>query len=318
MEHDRQRTCSVILADIADAQGDVDAYMARYSAEQLTYGTIAPDVARRLLDAGRADAAFDIVTRARAAEEGTSFRMFRYDLDEVYEECLAKLDRHEEPARHLWQTFSQTLHARSLRAYLKLLPDFEDIEAEERALDLAEAHPHLGGAIAFLVGWPCPDRAARMVVARADELDGNAYETLSSAADALEAGHPLAASLMRRAMIEDALDGAKSKRYVIAPALHIARLIEAIRATTWNAPALVSGLVTGWIEDGTMIRLEENRRRDGAERQQVCRTALNGQTILPHCNAGFSWLPFERGVRVEPIVTRLKEHGISVSGAEPL
>jgi hypothetical protein len=82
----KQSTRSIILADVADAQGDVDAYMARYSAEQLTYGTIAPDVARRLLDAGRVDEAFEIVNRARAAEEGKSLRLFRYELDEVYEE----------------------------------------------------------------------------------------------------------------------------------------------------------------------------------------------------------------------------------------
>ncbi|MFN3273281.1 MAG: DUF6880 family protein [Paracoccus sp. (in: a-proteobacteria)] len=217
----RRLTGSVILADVADAQGDVDAYMARYSAEQLTYGTIAPDVARRLLDAGRTAEAFDIVIRARAADAGNAFRMFRYDLDEVYEECLGKLGRHDDLARHLWDTFSQTLSARSLRAYLKALPDFDDIEAEEKALDLAEAHPHLGCAIAFLVGWPRLDRAARMVVARADELDGNAFETLSAAADALDAGHPLAATLMRRAMIGDALDGGKSKRYRYA-ARHLA------------------------------------------------------------------------------------------------
>ena len=49
----KQSTASIILANVADAQGDVDAYMARYSAEQLTYGTIAPDVAQRLLAAAR-------------------------------------------------------------------------------------------------------------------------------------------------------------------------------------------------------------------------------------------------------------------------
>lgn len=105
--------------------------------------------------------------------------------------------------------------------------------------------------------------------------------------------------------------------YVIAPATQIDRLLEAIRATTWNAPALVSGLVTGWVEDGTLVSSEENRRRDGAERQQLCRTALDGSSILSHRNAGFAWLPLEKGVRAEPIVTRLKEHGISASGAEP-
>ena len=105
--------------------------------------------------------------------------------------------------------------------------------------------------------------------------------------------------------------------YVIAPASHIDRLLEAIRATTWNAPALISGLVTSWVEDGTLVNSEENRRRDGAERQQICRTALGGSSILSHRNAGFAWLPLEKSVRAEPIVTRLKEHGISASGAEP-
>ncbi|GFE50072.1 GntR family transcriptional regulator [Roseobacter cerasinus] len=105
--------------------------------------------------------------------------------------------------------------------------------------------------------------------------------------------------------------------YVIAPAAHTDGLLEAIRATTWNAPALISGLVTGWVEDGTLVSSEENRRRDGAERQQLCRTVLGGQSILSHRYAGFAWLPLEKGVRAEPIVTRLKEHGISASGAEP-
>ncbi|MGN7871516.1 DUF6880 family protein [Paracoccus sp. 22332] len=209
----RQITRSIILADVADAQGDVDAYMARYSAEQLTYGTIAPDVARRLLDAGRIDEAFDIVNRARAADAGTSFRMVQGELDEVYEECLEKLGKLDQLKAHLWDRFEQSLSARSLRKYLKLLPDFDDIEAEEKALDIAEGHSHLGAAISFLVGWPSHDRAARIVMARADQLDGNAYHLLTTAAEALEAKHPLAATLMRRAMIEDTLDGGKAKRY---------------------------------------------------------------------------------------------------------
>lgn len=209
----KQSTRSVILADVADAQGDVDAYMARYSAEQLTYGTIAPDVARRLLDAGRTQEAFDIVNRSRAADEGKSFRMFGGDLNEVYEECLGKLGKLDELKKHLWNRFEDSLNARSLRKYLKLLPDFDDIEAEDKAIEIAENHPHMGAVISFLVGWPRHDRAARIVTVRADELDGNAYHLLSDAADTLEAKHPLAATLMRRAMIEDTLDGAKATRY---------------------------------------------------------------------------------------------------------
>lgn len=107
--------------------------------------------------------------------------------------------------------------------------------------------------------------------------------------------------------------------YLIAPPSRIDALVEAIRATTWNAPALISGLVTGWIEDGTLARSEETRRRDGAERQRLCRDCLAGLAGLPllsHPNAGFAWLPLDRGLRAEPIVSRLKTRGVSVSGAE--
>ncbi len=220
----RQLTASTILADIADLQGDVDAYMARYSAEQLTYGTIAPDVARRLIDAGRLEEALGIIQRARAAEEGKSFRASRYELDEVYEDCLQRMGRLDDLKTHLWATFQQTLYAGSLRKYLKLLPDFADIEAEEKALTFAETYPHLGAAIHFLTVWPDLRRAARVITARTGELDGNAYETLTAAADALEPHHPLAATLLRRAMIKDTLEGAKSKRY-----RHAARNLEECR-----------------------------------------------------------------------------------------
>ncbi len=170
----RKSTASIILADIADLQGDVDAYMARYSAEQLTYGTIAPDVARRLIDAGRLEEALGIIQRARAAEEGKSFRASRYELDAVYEDCLQQMGRLDDLKTHLWATFQQTLYAGSLRKYLKLLPDFEDIEAEERALALAETYPHLGAAIHFLRGWPDLPRAERVLTTRAGERDSNA------------------------------------------------------------------------------------------------------------------------------------------------
>lgn len=67
--------------------------------------------------------------------------------------------------------------------------------------------------ISFLVDWPALDRAAQVVLARADELDGDNYTTLSHAAEALDARHPLAATLLRRAMVEETLKGAKSTRY---------------------------------------------------------------------------------------------------------
>lgn len=105
--------------------------------------------------------------------------------------------------------------------------------------------------------------------------------------------------------------------YVIAPECYTAPLLEAIRATTWNAPALISSLVTGWIEDGSLERSEEVRRNDGAKRQKLLRDVFGNIRVFSHPNAGFAWVPLEQGDRVAPIVTRLKEQGISISGAEP-
>jgi hypothetical protein len=227
----KQSTCSIILADVADAQGDVDAYMARYSAEQLTYGTIAPSVARRLIDAGRVKEAYDVLRRCRMREADIPIRSFNSNLDEVYEDCLNRLGKIDDLKAHLWTTFEQSLSARSLRKYLKMLPDFDDVEAEEEALDLVEAYPRLGAAISFLVDWPALERAARVVLTRDDELNGDDYSTLTHAAEALDARQPLAATLLRRAMVEDTLKGAKSTRYRHA-ARHMAECQVSERAIT--------------------------------------------------------------------------------------
>lgn len=104
--------------------------------------------------------------------------------------------------------------------------------------------------------------------------------------------------------------------FLIAPERYLDGLVEAIRATTWNAPALISGLVTGWIEDGTLEQSQAARRLDGAARQKICREAMEGVRVVAHPNAGFAWVPLEPGVRAGPIVAELRAQGISVSGAE--
>ena len=73
-----------------------------------------------------------------------------------------------------------------------------------------EDHLH---ALHFLTAWPALDKAAKLVEERAGAWDGNRYEYLTPAADALEARHPLAATILRRAMIDYPLDNAKSTRY---------------------------------------------------------------------------------------------------------
>ena len=67
--------------------------------------------------------------------------------------------------------------------------------------------------LAFLVSWPDLNRAANFVLQRWDELDGHHYEILTPAADALAGKHPLAATLVLRAMIDFSLRNSRSSRY---------------------------------------------------------------------------------------------------------
>ncbi len=74
-------------------------------------------------------------------------------------------------------------------------------------------YPSVHQALSFLISWPTMDKAAELVLSRTDELDGYHYEVLTPAADALEAKHPLASTLVRRVLINFALVKGRSTRY---------------------------------------------------------------------------------------------------------
>ena len=100
-----------------------------------------------------------------------------------------------------------------LRTYVSALPDFEEFDVLDRAFAHALASPLLYRALMFLLEWPSPDKAAGLVVERADAWDGRHYALLSPAADLLEEAHPLASTILLRALTEAILDRAYSKAY---------------------------------------------------------------------------------------------------------
>ncbi len=204
-----ESTAALALREIADALGDVDAFIAQHSPEARRMPRIAAAIAERLLAAGRAEEALTALDdvdpeRARIGED-------------VWETArvaaLEALGRAVEAQAFRWACFERTLSAAHLRAFLKKLPDFEDIEAEERALAVARTWPDANEALHFLTQWPALDRAADLVVARAGELNGDFYEVLTPASEALADRHLLAATLCLRAMIDFTLREARSSRY---------------------------------------------------------------------------------------------------------
>jgi len=75
--------------------------------------------------------------------------------------------------------------------------------------------------LGFFLEWPSPDRAARLLIDRHAEINGDHYEFLGPAAETISERHPLAATLALRAMIGFTLSKARSKRYGYA-ARHLA------------------------------------------------------------------------------------------------
>jgi hypothetical protein len=68
-------------------------------------------------------------------------------------------------------------------------------------------------ALRFLLEWPDHVSAAALILERIEELDGNQYEILTPAAEALRDRHPLVSVLIWRAMINYALGHGRATRY---------------------------------------------------------------------------------------------------------
>jgi hypothetical protein len=200
----------VALLAIADALGDVDAYIALMADAYMP--AVAAQIADRLLKAGRPQDALKALDGARLT---TRFAPPAEWVD-VRIAIFEALGRKDEAQTVRLDRFRQTLEAAYLRAYLKRLPDFDDIEAEDAWLDWAKAFPDANAAMALLIGWPSFERAADLVMQRATEMDGNAAETLTHAADRLSSRYPFAALLLHRQIVEASLMGGREQAQAAA------------------------------------------------------------------------------------------------------
>ncbi len=210
------------LQDIADAEGNVDAYIALVPALARQQPGIAAEIGQRLLKAGRAQEALAALEPAAPKRCGSYLNDDLYypgyegswpEWEDAYLEALDATGQRERAQQIRWAAFEERLSVTRLRAYLKALPDFDDVLAEDKAMAYALAFPGFTSALHFFIEWPNLAHAARLILSRPGEIDGNVYALLSGAARKLEGAHPLAATLLRRAMVEDTHEGAKSKRY---------------------------------------------------------------------------------------------------------
>lgn len=104
--------------------------------------------------------------------------------------------------------------------------------------------------------------------------------------------------------------------FVVAPLNWVPALERTIRATTWNTPGVMTALVCGWIEDGTVARLEAEKRQDAMQRQAMARKALAGLTVIGHPASYFLWFPLPEEVRADQVAVALLAMNVAVSTAE--
>ena len=221
LERNRLRSVDLGLRQIADVQGDVDAFVARLAPEARHLPAVATEIAQRLLAVGRAAEALRFLDDADIDDA----RWIPVEWQDARIAALETLGQTVDAQAFRWHCFARALSIPHLRNHLKRLPDFDDIEAEDRAMALAARFPHAMLALSFFVAWPALDRATTLVLARASELDGAHFEILTTAAEALADAYPLAATVLLRAMIDFALTKGRSARYPHA-GRHLAQCTE--------------------------------------------------------------------------------------------
>lgn len=197
------RAWNQVLRHLADAAGDADLFRETFSADELQTPPVAAAVAGRLLTAGRLEAARVVLEAAvkpglfRLGRHGRAAPDFAWETAWIdYLEASGQAEAAQE-AR--WASFQRTLSPERARAITARLPDFDDVEAEQRMFEIATAHPDADAAVEFLVSWPALTEAASLVAARVGELAAPPPQ-LETWAAKLRRRHPAAAGvLLRRA-----------------------------------------------------------------------------------------------------------------------
>jgi hypothetical protein len=159
-----------LIRRLADRALDLDLWLSLVTPEQVAIPEVAAEIGLRLVEAGR-------VAEARKMLQGVK-RMERPGglpppLPPVWEETMiAVLDAEGETAEaqeRRWALFEREMSAQVLRDYVARLPDFEDVEAVDRALAMAAEHPMFVRGMRFLMDWPAYREAAALVKARPKE-----------------------------------------------------------------------------------------------------------------------------------------------------
>jgi hypothetical protein len=147
------------------------------------------------------------------------------------------------PIEHLPWFLMLSLSSENLRAYLKKLPAFEDVEAEDWVMRHALGFRNFSAALYFFHEWPDPAHAAQLVLDRASEIDGNAYQWREIVP--LQACRPAPSRVPVPGDDDPGLRHVRDRRGIHQPPSRQPRskdrLLEAGRRGVWNAALIRFG-----------------------------------------------------------------------------
>ena len=213
-EASRRSAAAQGLMDLADAEGDVDAFLRAVERSPYLLGH-ADGAATRLLEAKRPTEALQWLDRV-PPDSGQWRDPTGEGLAGLKLSALEALGRKGDAQTLRWQLFERYLRICYLRECVERLPDFEDDAVIRKAVAHALTFPAVLDALLFLVDWPDLGAAAQLVESRIREIDGRHYEVLNHAIDRLEAKYPVAATMLLRAKIDSVLTRAAATQYVHA------------------------------------------------------------------------------------------------------
>ncbi|MFN3879563.1 MAG: DUF6880 family protein [Brevundimonas sp.] len=175
------RGMRTVMRRLADRAGDLDLWLSLTTPEERGSPDFAAVMAKRLLVADRVPEARQALEAALAPSAGNRRWTFGRSpqagpptLTPAWEatsiDLLEAEGRKDEAQELRWAMFERDLSAPVLRAYLARLPDFDDVEALDRALAHAATYADFETALSFLMDWPAHREAAALVERRIREV----------------------------------------------------------------------------------------------------------------------------------------------------
>jgi DNA-binding transcriptional MocR family regulator len=194
-------------------------------------------------------------------------------------------------------------------------PDLDALEAllKRRPIKAIFCMPTLHNP----TGWVMDVPSRLRLVALAEQHNVWIIEDASYAFLAESAPPPLVQMAPHRTVYVSSLSksvgGGLRLGYLVVPLVLIQRCVRVLRSIAWSQPTLPALLAAHWLDDGTVERLEGEKRRAARAKQKLAAKCLTGLELHAHPDSFFVWVKLPETVRAEPVTVRLAEQGIDVS-----